>query len=144
MNSSNSARGQTTDWCCADHPNQAKCAWSPLNIALMVIGYVMFWPIGLLIMFGLFAGIRPMELPGRLYAWFASVKGQVSNPFKSYFSDSGNRVFDEYQQTQLDRIEEIKGEVRERADRFSNFKGDEERRREQEQFDRFMGRQDKG
>ena len=31
-------------------------------------------------------------------------------------------------------------EVRDRSDRFNSFKGDEERQRQQEQFDRFMGR----
>ena len=86
------------------------------------------------------AGIKPMELLGRIGAWFDGMKGQMGNPFDTKVSGSGNHVFDEYQQTQMDRIEEIKAEVRDRSDRFNSFKGDEERQRQQEQFDRFMGR----
>ena len=140
MNSTNSARGQATDWEQADRQCKGNGAWTPLNIALMVLGFVLFWPIGLAILFGIMAGIKPMELPWRIGAWFDGMKGQMGNPFDTKVSGSGNHVFDEYQQTQMDRIEEIKAEVRDRSDRFNRFKGDEERQRQQEQFDRFMGR----
>ena len=53
-------------------------------------------------------------------------------------SQSGNQVFDEYQQTQYDRIAEIKTEIRDTYDRFRDFKNDAKRKAEQEEFDTFM------
>ena len=140
MNSTNSARGQATDWDQADRQCKSNGAWTPMSIALMVLGFVLFWPIGLAILFGIMAGIKPTALPGRMAAWFDGMKGQMSHPFETKATHTGNRVFDEYQQTQMDRIEEIKAEVKDRSDRFNRFKGDEERQRQQDQFDRFMGR----
>ena len=49
-----------------------------------------------------------------------------------------NVVFNEYQQTQYDRIREIKEEIKSRANRFSEFRMDAKRRADQEEFNRFM------
>ena len=56
-----------------------------------------------------------------------------SNP-----SINENSVFDEFQQTQYDRIAEIKEEIKERSRRFSEFRFDVKRRAEQEEFSQFM------
>jgi len=53
-------------------------------------------------------------------------------------STNGNSVFDEFQQTQYDRIAEIKEEIKERARRFNEFRMDAKRRAEQEEFSQFM------
>ena len=117
--------------------------WTPFNIALMVLGFVFFTPIGLLILFGLIAGVRPLDLPAKMMTWFEEASDRFSSMRATRpqgRSRSGNVVFDEYQQTQLDRIEEIRAEVRDRDQRFSSFKDEEQRSKEKKQFDRFMGR----
>jgi hypothetical protein len=53
-------------------------------------------------------------------------------------NDSENIVFNEYQQTQYDRIREIKEEIKKRAIAFHSFRFDAKRRKDQEEFDEFM------
>ena len=52
------------------------------------------------------------------------------------FSD--NVVFNEYQQTQYDRVNEIKEEIKVRAKRFYEFRSDERRRADAYEFNKFM------
>ena len=114
---------------------ESRGVWTPFIIAMMVLGFI--------ILFGLIAGVSPMELPGKIMSWFGEARDQfdtVRSKAAPRASRSGNAVFDEYQQTQLDRIDEIRTEVRDREQRFSSFKSEEQRSKEKKQFDRFMGR----
>lgn len=125
---------------CRDHD---RGVWTPVNIALMVLGFIFFTPIGLIILFGLIAGVSPMQLPGKIMSWFEGASEQFSSMRSTHSRSrtrSGNAVFDEYQQTQLDRIDEIRAEVRDRDHRFTSFKDEEKRGKDKKQFDRFMGR----
>ena len=47
-------------------------------------------------------------------------------------------MFNEFQQTQYDRINEIKHEIKTRSERFNEFRSDAKRRADKEEFDRFM------
>jgi len=49
-----------------------------------------------------------------------------------------NVVFNEYQQTQYDRVSEIKEEIKVRAKRFYDYRSDEKRRADAEEFNKFM------
>ncbi|MEM1295041.1 MAG: DUF2852 domain-containing protein [Verrucomicrobiota bacterium] len=106
--------------------------WTPLNIGVVVAGLIVFWPIGLFLLCWVLANRDVSELPGiikertRDWRWF-------NQP-----STSGNRVFDEFQQTQLDRIDEIKREIKERYDAFKNYKAEKDRKAEQNEFEEFM------
>lgn len=109
--------------------------WSGTNIAFMVLGFVFFWPVGLVVLGWILSGRHVRDLP-------AAVKGVYSHFFgnsESRFSGgSDNIVFNEYQQTQYDRIREIKNEIGKRAEHFKSFREDVQRRADQEEFDRFM------
>ncbi len=115
--------------------------WSGMNIAGMVLGFVLFWPIGLIVLGWILSGRDVRDL-------FALVKDKVSHvmPFKGarggfdfdLGADSDNVVFNEYQQTQHDRIQEIKDEISERGKRFGDFRAAAKRRADKEEFERFM------
>ncbi|MEM7260090.1 MAG: DUF2852 domain-containing protein [Pseudomonadota bacterium] len=106
--------------------------WTGMNIAAMVVGFVFFWPLGLVILYWTLKGRNVKELPGAIKDRVGQLMGGVSR-------DGGsNVVFNEYQQTQYDRIREIKAEIKERSDRFNEFRADARRRADQEEFDRFM------
>ena len=47
-------------------------------------------------------------------------------------------MFNAFQQTQYDRIAEIKEEIRERSRRFTEYRADAQRRADEEEFNRFM------
>jgi len=49
-----------------------------------------------------------------------------------------NSVFDEFQQTQYDRIVEIKEEIKNRARSFKEFRSDAKRREDEAEFKEFM------
>lgn len=108
--------------------------WTGMNIAAMVVGFVFFWPLGLVILYWTLKGRNVKELP-------VAIKDRVSHLMGGVSRDgygTGNVVFNEYQQTQYDRIREIKAEIKERSDRFNEFRADARRRADQEEFDRFM------
>lgn len=109
--------------------------WSGMNIAAMVIGFIIFPPLGLVVLVWTLAGHPIQSLPAAIRnKWneFSSGEKKVKH------ADSGNVVFKEYQQTQYDRINELKEEIRTRAERFRAFRSDTKRREDQKEFDSFM------
>lgn len=110
-----------------------KGKWTPLNIAAIIVGFVFLWPVGLFLLIWVLAGRDMRDL--------ANVTLSLISKLASLFGRhtvSGNRVFDDFQQTQFDRIEEIKAEIRERFNAFRAYKEQRDRRAEQHEFDEFM------
>ena len=108
--------------------------WTTINIAAMVVGFVLFWPVGLVVLFWIYSGRDVQDLPGAVREQW----GRMFNGTQRTSGDSDNVVFNDYQQTQYDRIREIKEEIKSRARRFGEFRMDARRRADQEEFDRFM------
>lgn len=108
--------------------------WKPFNIAAMVLGFIFFWPVGLLILFWIIAGRDVRDLPSAIQRQWTSFFGKD----KSTRGDSDNVVFNDYQQTQYDRIDEIKQEIKDRKQRFQTFRADAKRRADEEEFKQFM------
>ena len=117
---------------CCGFGNSAN--WSVTNIFAMVIGFVLFWPLGLFMLYWIFKGRDVTELGRHIGDKWNRFKGNAS----SEANGTDNQVFNEYQQTQFDRIREIKDEIKERARRFAEFRSDAKRRADEEEFRRFM------
>ncbi len=109
--------------------------WSGANIAAMVLGFIIFPPLGFVVLLWTILGHPVQELPG----WVRNKWNQV---FRSRSdgsnNDSDNSVFNDFQQTQYDRIKEIKEEIRKRADAFRAYRDNLKRRQDQQEFDDFM------
>ena len=113
----------------------SKGNWSGINIAAMVLGFVIFWPIGLFILYWIVTGRSVSEIPRKMRNQWSKLTR------KSEFNGNhttDNTVFNEFQQTQYDRIREIKDEIKERSRRFSEFRENAKRRADEEEFNRFM------
>jgi hypothetical protein len=108
--------------------------WSGINIAAMVVGFVFFWPVGLVVLFWIMSGRQVQELPGAVREQWGNLFGNKSDSFEAV----DNVIFNEYQQTQYDRIREIKEEIKTRAGRFGEFRMNAKRRADQEEFNSFM------
>ncbi len=108
-----------------------KGSWTGYNIAAMVLGFVFFWPVGLVILYWIIRGRDVRDLPAAAREKWSAMFGRTDR-------SGGNIVFEEYQQTQYDRIREIKEEIKERSRRFAEFREDAQRRADQEEFNRFM------
>lgn len=123
---------QSRAHCCGNWGSRGN--WSILNIAAMVVGFMVFWPIGLFILYWIIKGRSVKELPRSIREqWSKIAKGRDVEG-----SSSGNVVFNEFQQTQYDRIREIKDEIKERSRRFAEFRANAKRRADEEEFNRFM------
>ena len=108
--------------------------WSASNIVALVLGFVIFWPIGLFFLYWILKGRQVRDIPrGMSNKWHQSKNGWTSRE-----NTSDNVIFNEYQQTQHDRIREIKEEIKERTRRFAEFRQDAKRRADEEEFHRFM------
>lgn len=136
-----SSQSSTTDQ--ANHESRSHCCgnggrrgnWSCLNIAAMVLGFVLFWPVGLLILYGNIKGVSVKEVPKMVRQKFSKIKGSWHHDGEH---SSDNVIFNEFQQTQFDRIREIRDEIKERSRRFTQFRENAKRRADEEEFNRFM------
>ncbi|MBL8574272.1 MAG: DUF2852 domain-containing protein [Hyphomicrobiaceae bacterium] len=107
------------------------------EIAGMVIGFVVFFPIGLAILAFLF------------WRKWRAAAGQPLKPSMSEFThgfampwtarqSSGNAAFDEYKQAVLDKLREDLRRLEEDQMAFRAFVEQLKRAKDQEEFDRFM------
>ncbi len=128
-NSGGRTRGSSSAGFCSGGGN-----WSGINIAIMVVSFVFFWPVGLLVLYWILKGRDARDLPAAIREKVQGATGLWGNKH----SYSGNAVFNEFQQTQYDRIREIKDEIKERSNRFKDFRSDAKRRADEEEFNRFM------
>ena len=123
-------------------------AWTPLTIGLMVIGFIVFWPLGLAMLAYIIWGHRVPELrrhfegmkqefrsENRAHSWGC---GRGSRSRSSGFSASGNVAFDEYRNRELKRLEEERRKLDEERQEFETFMQNLRRARDQEEFERFM------
>ena len=108
--------------------------WSTANIVAMVLSFVIFWPLGLFVLFWILSGREAMQLPGVIKNKWREFTGKSG----SFGENNANTVFNEFQQTQYDRINEIKHEIKARSERFKEFRDDAQRRADQEEFNQFM------
>lgn len=140
--SSNSSYTQSSNrlWSkCRQHGGKKCGNWSGINITAMIIGFVVFWPVGLLIMFSNMSGRDVKDLPQEIRGKWSSLTANWSRNESFSRSDySDNDVFNEYQQTQYDRIHEIKEEIKARSRSFREFRENLRRRANEDEFNRFM------
>lgn len=102
--------------------------WHPLELASMIVGFVIFWPIGLAILAwkkwtGAGAGgerrrgiPQPMVGPG----------------------DTGNSAFEDYKHAELERLEAERRRLFEAQEQFGAYLDRLKRARDRAEFDQFM------
>ena len=104
----------------------------PAWIALTILGFVYWWPIGLAVLAFLIGS-------GRIHSW----KGRSMGPWRANMDDfrsagtwwrpsrSGNQAFDDYRTNTLRRLEEEQRE-------FQEFLGRLRMAKDKQEFDQFM------
>ncbi|WIJ25217.1 DUF2852 domain-containing protein [Devosia sp. RR2S18] len=123
-----------------------KPQWSPLTIALMVVGFIVFWPVGLAvlgyILWGEKFGGSAEKAQGywnKGMSWCTSGKHRRNGFGQSYgFTSSGNAAFDEYRSEQLRRLEEERARLDAEIDAFHEYMANLNKAKDREEFDRFM------
>jgi hypothetical protein len=130
------------------HTALIKPQWGPLTIALMVLGFVVWWPLGLAmlayILWGEMFGGSAEKAEGfvnRTRSWAESNCGPKAHGFhrhNGFRSQSGNAAFDDYRAEQLRRLEEERKRLDEEVNAFHEYMRNLRMARDREEFDRFM------
>ncbi|NMA97191.1 MAG: DUF2852 domain-containing protein [Phyllobacteriaceae bacterium] len=120
-----------------------KPQWSPVTIALMVLGFVIFWPLGLAMLGYILWGEKFGGSAEKAQAyWNKGMSFMRSNSkpsgFGGAYASSGNAAFDEYRSEQLRRLEEERARLDAEIDAFHEYMANLRKAKDREEFDRFM------
>jgi hypothetical protein len=129
--------------------------WKPVEILAMVLGFLVFWPIGVAILVWKFwqrktgyegdivsfgrerwDAMRHCTWPYGSHHWGAASRGWRSGPTHS--GSTGNYAFDEWRSAELERLEEEYRKLVAAEREFAEFMENLRRARDREEFDRFM------
>jgi hypothetical protein len=116
-----------------NYEGRRRARWSAFEIAAMVLGFVVFWPVGLAILFWILWNKRhgrEVTLPGwvpRVGVW-----GQTLD------TGTGNSAFEEWKRAELDRLEEERRKLAAAQAEFQEFLEQLKRAKDREEFDRFL------
>lgn len=139
------------------NPNAAlRPGFNPVTVGLMVVGFVVFWPLGLGMLayilwghrFGSFfagikAGFERAVGDKRVAGWSSERSGSSGRDFRTtrdaWTGDTGNAAFDDYRRVALERLEAERQRLEDERREFESFMQNLRRARDQEEFDRFMG-----
>ena len=120
-----------------------KPQWGPLTIALMVLGFVIFWPLGLAMLAYILWGEMFGGSPEKAQAWMSKSKAwcQSNNGrhmHGNWRQSSGNAAFDDYRNEQLKRLDEERRRLDEEIHEFHEYMRTLRMARDREEFDRYM------
>ena len=114
--------------------------WTPATIALMVLGFVDFWPLGLAMLAYILFGERlqgfKRNANRRADGMFAGYR-RAKSRYDTHFS-TGNVAFDDWRKAELDRLDEERRKLDEMREEFDSYARELRRAKDQEEFDRFM------
>lgn len=120
------------------HAAAFRPAWTPLTIALMVLGFVVFWPAGLAMLAYILWGDRLEEMFRDARDQFGACGYRTearrhgdAERGDTRFETSCNSAFDAYRDREIERLEEERAE-------FEDLMRDLRHARDREEFDRFM------
>lgn len=117
------------------HTLTIRPAWTPLTVFLMVIGFMVAWPLGLLMLAYILWGDRIPEFrrDGQTVRFRTHMRRRGFG-----HAYSGNVAFNEYRDRELHRLEEERRRLDEELRDFEGFVRNLRRAKDQEEFDRFM------
>ncbi len=109
----------------------------PAWIAVMVLSFILFWPLGLAVLaYMIWSGRMGCGRHGEMTRWQRRMADKWDRKWEHWgrghgFHSSGNSAFDEYREETLNRLEEEQREFREFLERLRKAK-------DKQEFDQFM------
>lgn len=124
-----------------------RTGFNPVSIFVMVIGFMIAWPLGLLVLAYILWGER-FGWRDRLRSFGAGLRdGFAGSTFaretfrggrsSGFGFSTGNTAFDAYRARELDRLEAERRRLDDERREFEAYMRDLRRARDQEEFDRF-------
>ena len=116
-------------------------AWTPATIGLMVVGFMIYWPLGLAMIAYILWGERLETLRHDVNRStdriFGGLRRQGSAvPFAG--PRTGNVAFDEWREKELGRLNEERRRLMEASAEFETYARELRRAKDAEEFERFM------
>ena len=115
--------------------------WNPVTIAMTVIGFMLFWPLGL-------AMIGYIVFGERLDAFKADANRGVDSALASFgrmkgsmptgFGRTGNVAFDDWRSEEMQRLDEKRAELAAMEAEFADYQRELRRAKDAEEFDKFL------
>lgn len=133
--------------------------WKPIEIVAMILGFIVFWPIGLAILLAKmwqkkqgYVGDIPSFVEAKFREkWQGKWEGKMRRhwachsgsegrhgAFRSGMRSSGNVAFDEWREAELARLEEERQRLLAAEREFTDYMEHLRRAKDREEFDRFM------
>jgi hypothetical protein len=116
--------------------------WNPATIALMVLGFVVFWPLGLAMLAYILFGERlhsfKRDANEAVDRGFGNFRSQFRGRGFGRFDESGNHAFDDWRRTELERIENERRKLDEMRAGFDEYLRELRRAKDEEEFSKFM------
>ncbi len=121
--------------------HRARGRWTALNIVLMIIGFAVFWPLGLAMLAWIIWGDEIAEnveaLKESLRSLFERAP-RFREGVAGFSSRTGNAAFDAYRDEELKRLDEERRRLEAMRAEFESFLAELRRVKDQDEFDRFM------
>lgn len=117
--------------------------FNPVSITVMVLGFMLAWPLGLMVLAYILWGER-FGWRARAAAFFDGVRDGIlrsgfraRGPGAGFGFSTGNAAFDAYRDRELERLEAERRRLEEERREFEAYMNHLRRARDQEEFDRF-------
>ncbi len=120
-------------------------AWTPATTAMMVAGFIVFWPLGLAMLGYILFGDRLEAFKRDANATvdgFANAFRRTGTSGFSRTNSTGNVAFDEWRDAEIERLNNERRKLDEMRAEFEEELRELRRAKDQEDFDRFMAKRD--
>ena len=124
-------------------------AWTPATIALMVIGFMVFWPLGFAMLAYIIWGDRldgfKRDVNRATDGIFAGCRrgADKATRWGNSSSRTGNVAFDDWREKELERLTAERRKPDEMLPEFHDYARELRRAKDQDEFDRFMANRNK-
>jgi hypothetical protein len=115
-------------------------AWTPATIAMMVAGFVVFWPLGLAMFGYILFGDRLEAFKRDANATVDKVAGAFRGAGFTHSASTGNVAFDEWRDAEIERLNNERRKLDELRADFEEELRELRRAKDKEDFDRFMAK----
>lgn len=118
-------------------------AWTPATIAMMIIGFMIFWPLGLAMLAYILWGDRLDHMKSDINRATDNMSSNVRKTFcggrnPSRAARTGNVAFDDWREKEIDRLEKERRKLDEMRTEFDDYLRELRRAKDQDEFDEFM------
>lgn len=123
-------------------------AWTPATIAMMIIGFMLFWPLGLGMLAYILWGERLDTMKTDINRATDGFASKMQGGFgcrrgrSNYTARTGNVAFDDWRDEEISRLEEERSKLDEMRHEFDEHLRELRRAKDQNDFDAFMKSRD--